>query len=427
MKIFKILGWILFFPFMLTYFGWKKKNKIIMSIGAILSALLIIFTVIDSDENTKTEVSEASDIEYTEDVDEDNDKVLVDENNDSNVADTGENEENEDSIDFEEAEIENDSETSEVGQSEEQSNPEVEQEKASSKDTLFEGYTLIEVDGGDRAGSREANVVVDVGFGERDYWAFTNEYGQLVKVIAEEIILQDDDKEPVNENGRYYDDEAYVPGVESSELDQGHVIADSLGGVSSAYNITPQEYHLNRWGDQSYMEDWIRKAGGCTDFTAIITYPDTETQIPSHYEYTYTLNGNVITDSFDNVNPDEVNAEIIEEESDLEDETEAQEEKGGQVEIVALDKRAEYVTIENVGKTSIDISGWIVISVKGQQRFTFPDGYVLEAGQQCKLTSGDLKGTADFTMANTTIWNNSSSDPAELYNNSGDLIDRYDD
>jgi hypothetical protein len=135
--------------------------------------------------------------------------------------------------------------------------------------------------------------------------------------------------------------------------------------------------------------------------------------------------GDVIEDSFDNINPDEVNSEIIEEESDLEDETEAQEEKAGQVEIVALDKRAEYVTIENVGKTSIDISGWIIISVKGQQRFTFPDGYVLETGQQCKLTSGDLKDTGDFTMANTTIWNNSSKDPAELYNDRGELVDRF--
>jgi hypothetical protein len=167
------------------------------------------------------------------------------------------------------------------------------------------------------------------------------------------------------------------------------------------------------------MEDWIRKAGGCSDFTAVITYPNTETQIPSHYKYTYTLMGDVIEDSFDNINPDELNEEITEEE------TEIQEDQDSQVEIVALDKRAEYVTIENKGTNDIDISGWMIISVKGQQRFTFPSGYILEAGQQCKLTSGDLKDTADFTMANTTIWNNSSSDPAELYNDNGVLIDRF--
>ena len=54
----------------------------------------------------------------------------------------------------------------------------------------------------------------------------------------------------------------------------------------------------------------IRRAGGATNFEAIITYPNTETQIPSSYQYTYTLMGNEIVDTFDNVNPDEVNASL---------------------------------------------------------------------------------------------------------------------
>ncbi len=175
---------------------------------------------------------------------------------------------------------------------------------------LFSGYKLIEVDGGDVSGYRESKVVVDIGYGDREYWAFTNEYGQLVQVIADEIILQDDSTEPVTSSGRYYSDEAKVPGVESDVLDEGHIIADSLGGVSNAYNITPQDSTLNRHGDQAYMEDAIRKAGGATNFEAIITYPNTETQIPSSYQYTYTLMGTEIVDTFDNVNPDEVNESL---------------------------------------------------------------------------------------------------------------------
>ncbi|MCT1402848.1 DNA/RNA non-specific endonuclease, partial [Paenibacillus sp. p3-SID867] len=175
---------------------------------------------------------------------------------------------------------------------------------------LFLGYKLIEVDGGDLSGHREPNVVVDIGYGDREYWAFTNEYGQLVRVIADEIILQDDRNEPVLSSGRYYPDEAKVPGVESDVLDEGHIIADSLGGVSNAYNITPQDSTLNRHGDQAYMEDAIRKVGGATNFEAIVTYPNTETQIPSSYQYTYTLKGNKIVDTFDNVNPDEVNVSL---------------------------------------------------------------------------------------------------------------------
>lgn len=188
--------------------------------------------------------------------------------------------------------------------------PEVEEPPTEPSNDLFAGYELIEVDGGDLSGHREPNAAVQIGFGEREYWAFTNEHGQLVRVVAAEVVLQDDLTEPVLSSGRYYSDEAKVPGVESDILDEGHVLADSLGGVSNAYNITPQESTLNRHGDQAYMEDAIRKAGGATNFEAIITYPNTETQIPSSYQYTYTLMGNEIIDTFDNVNPDEVNESL---------------------------------------------------------------------------------------------------------------------
>ena len=169
-------------------------------------------------------------------------------------------------------------------------------------------YALIEVYGGELSGYRAANVVVDIGFGDREYWAYTNEYGQLVRVVAAEIILQDNATEPVNSDGRYYDDEAKVPGTENENLDEGHVIADSLGGVANPYNITPQDSVLNRHGDQAYMERNIVQAGGATNFEAIITYPDTTTQVPSYYKYTYTINGYQVVDEFQNVNPDEYNA-----------------------------------------------------------------------------------------------------------------------
>ena len=174
-----------------------------------------------------------------------------------------------------------------------------------------ESYRQIEVDGGNTSGHREGNVMVDIGFGDRVYWAFTNEHGQLVRVIADEIIVQNDATEPVTSDGRYYSRMADVPGVGAANgYDRGHVIADSLGGVANAYNITPQEATLNRHGDQAYMEKVIRDAGGATDFEAIITYPNTSTQIPSHYKYTYTIRGNRVTDEFANVNPDKLNEEL---------------------------------------------------------------------------------------------------------------------
>ncbi|WP_423800776.1 DNA/RNA non-specific endonuclease [Neobacillus sp. SAB-20_R2A] len=174
----------------------------------------------------------------------------------------------------------------------------------------YSKYTLIVVDGGDMSGYRKPNVRVDVGFGDREYWAFTNEYGQLIRVEAKNITLQNPNNDHVLSSGRYYSDEANVPGTESPTLDKGHVIADSLGGVSNAYNITPQDSILNRHGDQAYMEKVIRDAGGCTDFVAVIQYPNTQTQIPNHYKFTYKIQGRSITDEFDNVNPDEVNKNL---------------------------------------------------------------------------------------------------------------------
>ncbi|WP_042458765.1 DNA/RNA non-specific endonuclease [Neobacillus dielmonensis] len=174
----------------------------------------------------------------------------------------------------------------------------------------YSKYTLIAVDGGDMSGYRKPNVRVDIGFGDREYWAFTNEYGQLIRVEAKNVTLQNPKTEHVLSSGRYYPDEAKVPGTESPDLDQGHVIADSLGGVSNAYNITPQDSTLNRHGDQAYMEKVIRDAGGCTDFVAVISYPNSQTQTPNHYKFTYKIQGRSITDEFDNVNPDEVNKNL---------------------------------------------------------------------------------------------------------------------
>jgi hypothetical protein len=325
-------------------------------------------------------------------------------------------------------------------------------EDSSADIDIFEGYRKIEVDGGDLSGNRESKVVVDIGFGDREYYAFTNEYGQLVKVVAEKIVLQDDKKEKVLSTGRYYRDEAKVPGVESKTLDEGHIIADSLGGVSNAYNITPQNSTLNRHGDQAYMEKAIREAGGCTDFTAIISYPDTNTQIPSHYSYTYTLNGNVINDEFDNINSDDANKEInkagkkenekiliesqnkkAEESSKSVEPSDSDESKGvvdelktPMVDIIKLDKKAEIIEIKNTTDSEINLKGWKIVSEKGNQSFVFEE-YVLEAGNSVKIGDSNRNENIDLHwMDGKGVWNNTKSDPAILYDANGNVIDRYD-
>lgn len=60
-----------------------------------------------------------------------------------------------------------DEETSEVEKEERET------EVVEEVETKFEGYTLLEVDGGDTSGIRQPNVVVDIGYGDREYWVFT--------------------------------------------------------------------------------------------------------------------------------------------------------------------------------------------------------------------------------------------------------------
>ena len=177
------------------------------------------------------------------------------------------------------------------------------------------------------------------------------------------------------------------------------------------------------------MEKVIRDAGGCTDFVAVITYPDTKTQIPSHYSFTYTLMGNVINDEFDNINPDEANAAINEETAG-----EASEEivspsitESSSVVITRLDKKAEYIVIKNTGTQAINLSGWRIRSVRGDQNFTFPE-FLLEVNASVKVGDSAKNADVDFHwLDGRGTWNNSDSDPAELYNAAGELVDRLED
>ncbi len=153
----------------------------------------------------------------------------------------------------------------------------------------------LEVEPCDLSGERKPNVKVDIGYdsdyANREYYAYTNDLSQLSYVHADELILQNDDIEN-NGSDRYCSDEAKVPGVEAVDLDEGHVIADSLGGVSNAYNITPQNRDVNRFGEQTNFEEEIRSAllngEKVTDFNAFMYYGD-ETMIPVSYHVEYNV------------------------------------------------------------------------------------------------------------------------------------------
>lgn len=57
-KILKAFAWILFFPFMLTYWGWKKDKKPVMIIGAIISMLFLYSGMTSTDDPALADTSE---------------------------------------------------------------------------------------------------------------------------------------------------------------------------------------------------------------------------------------------------------------------------------------------------------------------------------------------------------------------------------
>ena len=91
--------------------------------------------------------------------------------------------------------------------------------------------------------------------------------------------------------------------------------------------------------------------------------------------------------------------------------------------IEKIDKLAEVVTLYNTSLSDIELAGYILVSVTGNQRFVFP-AYVLRAGARMTVVSDDVKGDLQWTTAN--IWNNTKYDPGILYDATGKEISRFD-
>lgn len=96
------------------------------------------------------------------------------------------------------------------------------------------------------------------------------------------------------------------------------------------------------------------------------------------------------------------------------------------VKIADIDLKNEIVTIKNTSGAEVDISGWKLVSIKGNQIFIFPSGTVIPAGGSLKIVSGP-KAHAEsdiLVWTKSYIWNN-NGDPGALYNTQGKLVSQY--
>ena len=108
----------------------------------------------------------------------------------------------------------------------------------------------------------------------------------------------------------------------------------------------------------------------------------------------------------------------------------SQRKAGPQIVIVQVDKGEEWIELKNAGTQDQDMGGWRVLSILGAQEYTFEGHTVLEPGASIRLWSGaraeeEAKEKGGLVWTKKNVWNNSESDPAELYNASGELVDRY--
>jgi micrococcal nuclease len=95
---------------------------------------------------------------------------------------------------------------------------------------------------------------------------------------------------------------------------------------------------------------------------------------------------------------------------------------GSQVIIIAVDKREEYVDLQNVGDTDVDLAGWNLVSERGHQECYLAG--IIKAGETLRVWAG-ISQTGGYSCGySSPIWNNSQPDPAVLYNPQGDEVSR---
>lgn len=91
----------------------------------------------------------------------------------------------------------------------------------------------------------------------------------------------------------------------------------------------------------------------------------------------------------------------------------------GDIRITNVDLVNEIVTLKNYTNTDINMTGWKLVSVEGNQVFDFPSNYIMPANSEITIASGKSTGTLQWTSA--YIWNN-DGDRAELYDGSNKLV-----
>jgi hypothetical protein len=89
-----------------------------------------------------------------------------------------------------------------------------------------------------------------------------------------------------------------------------------------------------------------------------------------------------------------------------------------------VNEQAETARITNTGGGSVELTGWRLVSVRGNQVFDeFPHGFKLAAGESVTVTSGSTAktGAGFLRWTNENVWAN-SGDPGRLMDADGEVV-----
>lgn len=96
---------------------------------------------------------------------------------------------------------------------------------------------------------------------------------------------------------------------------------------------------------------------------------------------------------------------------------------GAMVIIKWVNKSAEYVDLENIGNQPQDLTGWRIVSEKGNQVCWLAG--IIQPGETLRVWTNNPNGEGYNCGIGNNIWNDNESDPAALYNAQGTQVSRY--
>ena len=92
--------------------------------------------------------------------------------------------------------------------------------------------------------------------------------------------------------------------------------------------------------------------------------------------------------------------------------------------IADVDNEDDCIILRNDGKAPADVSGWYIVSEKGNQVFVLPEGTAIAPGGELTISSQSSEAKGDLTWPDKKVWHKSKEDAALLYDVYGRLIEQ---